>query len=126
MDCDVTRTDLIDFHFGEIDDQPRLRVEAHLLSCPACLREFMAIKRAVETTGTRPSEAARERLRAAVAREVAPLGRAAWSWWQRPLAVAVAAAAVVLAAATVNILAAGPGRAPHAWSKPDPTQQTTP
>lgn len=119
MDCDLTRPDLIAFHFGEIEDQPRLRMEAHLLSCQACLREFLALKRSIETTEARPSETAREKLRDAVAREVASQRPPAWSWWQRPLAVAVAAAAVVLAAATVNLMAASPGRAPHAWSKLD-------
>jgi anti-sigma factor RsiW len=117
MDCDLTRPDLIAFHFGEIEDQPRLRMEAHLLCCPACLQAFLALKRSIETTEARPSEAAREKLRDAVAREVAWQRPPAWPWWQRPLAVAVAAAAIFLAAATVNILAASPGRAPLAWSK---------
>lgn len=120
MDCELTRPYLIEFHFGEIDDQPRLLVEAHLLLCPACLRQFLALKRAIEISEAKPSEAARARLRDAVAREVASPGPAAWSWWQRPLAVAVAAVAVLLAAATVNVMAASPGRAPQAWSKPGP------
>jgi anti-sigma factor RsiW len=118
MDCELIRVDLVGFHFGDLEDEPRKKVEAHLLSCSACLQAFLALKRSVETTEARPSAAALARLRAAVAQKVAPPQPAVWSWWQRPLAVAVAAAAVLFAASTVGALASGPGVAPLSWSKP--------
>jgi anti-sigma factor RsiW len=119
MDCELIRLDLVGFHFGDLDDEPRRTVEAHLPSCTACLQAFLALKRSVETSEARPSAAARARLRAAIAEQVAPQRPPAWSWWQRPLAVAVAAAAVFFAASTVRVLASSPGGAPQAWSRPD-------
>jgi predicted anti-sigma-YlaC factor YlaD len=119
MDCDVIRGELVGFHFGEIDGEPRVRVEAHLSSCPACLQAFLTLKRAIETTEAKPSPAAAARLREAVAREVRSRRPAAWSWWQRPLAVAIAAAAVLLATSTVHVLASSAGGAPRGWSTPE-------
>lgn len=119
MDCNVIRVELASFHFGELDDEARRGVELHLASCRSCLQAFLALKRAIETNDARPSETARARLRAAVARQIAAARQAApaWSWWQRPLAVAVAAGAVVLAVSTVSALASSPGGAPRGWSK---------
>ena len=120
MECDLRLQEMIGFHFGEIDNGIRQRVEAHLLLCPKCLREFFVLKRAIETSETTPSEKARMRLRDEIAHKVASRKRATWSCWHRPLAVAVAVAAVVLATATVNIWSSGPGRAPQAWPKSEP------
>jgi anti-sigma factor RsiW len=115
MDCALTRPELLPYCFGEIDDGARLALERHLASCPHCLAEFFACKRALETSGPTPSPAAKARLRAAVVQAVARTERRAWSWWERPLAVACATAAVVVATAATVSLAASPGAAPHGW-----------
>jgi len=114
MDCDVIGVELIGFHFGDLEDEPRRRVEAHLLGCRSCLQAFIALKRTVETADAKPSDAARSRLRAAVASQL-ETQRPSWSWWQRPLAVAIAATAIMFAASTASMLAASPGGAPYAW-----------
>ncbi len=118
MDCDVIGVELTGFHFGDLEDEARRRVEAHLLACPLCLQAFLALKRTIETADAKPSDAARSRLRAAVADQVTTR-RPSWAWWQRPLAVAVAAAAIMFAASTASMLAASPGGAPHAWPLQD-------
>lgn len=120
MDCQLIRLDLVAFHFGDLDDETRRRVEAHLPACGACLQAFLALKRSIESADSRLSETARARLRAAVAREIiaVPRSEPAWPWWQRPLAVALATAAVFLALSTVSALASSPGAAPLAWPKP--------
>ena len=119
MDCDVIRLDLAGFHFGELEEEPRRRVEAHLLACRECLQAFLALKRNVEAASGRFSESGQARLRAAVQQHVAARQPPRpWPWWQRPLAVALAAAAVLLAAGAAGGMAASPGGAPHAWPKP--------
>jgi anti-sigma factor RsiW len=117
MSCDAIQLELCAYHFGTISEENRLELEAHLPTCAACTRAFVALKREIETAehGQRPSPAARARLRRAVAEELglAPRG---WSWWERPLAFACAAAAVLLAMVMVGLLATGPGAAPHGSS----------
>jgi anti-sigma factor RsiW len=115
MDCHVIQVDLVPYHFGVIEDEARLEVEKHLLACPQCLRDFIALKREMETSDDRPSPAAKARLRQAVVREVAR-ARVAWSWWERPLAAAFASAAVLAAIMMVHALASSPGAAPREWT----------
>lgn len=111
MTCDELRPELIPYHFGEVPDETRRRLEAHLPGCPACVTELLAQKRAIETVddGARPSDLARGRLRAAVASAV---GAAPRRRWERPLALAVAAAAVLAAQLAMRTATAGPGRPP--------------
>lgn len=108
MDCPLIRGELVAYHFGSVDEATRDAVEAHLLGCPGCLRAFLALKREIETAGAspRPSPAARERLRQAVARDLASRASAARPlWWRRPLAfgfVTAAAAAAMLLVLSVR------------------------
>ena len=115
MDCNLIQPDLVPYHFGVIEDDARRRVEQHLGECPRCLADFFALKREMETTEARPSPAARDRLRASVLEEIdRHKVRVLWSWWERPLAVAFASAAVFAAIFSVHVLASSPGSAPHA------------
>lgn len=116
MDCALMQPDLVAYHFGEIEDAARSRLEAHLASCPRCLLDFFALKRSLERADLTPSPAAEARLRSAVAQHVQrPQPRTTWSWWERPLAVGLATAAVALATFATVSLAASPGAAPHGW-----------
>jgi len=116
MSCEQIRPELTGFHFAALDPDARRAVEAHLLGCRACLGEFLAVKRAVETAdeGPSPSPASRARLRRAVADELRG-GRPAssWSWWERPLALGLAAACVTLALGALQVVSAGPGAMPR-------------
>lgn len=107
MDCQLIRGDLVAYHFGSVDERSRDAVEAHLVECPACLKAYLALKREIETAqaAPRPSQAARDRLRRAVAKEVALGARAGAPWWRRPLAfgfAAATAAAMMLAIVSVR------------------------
>ena len=118
MDCELIRPDLAPYHLGEVDDAARTAVEVHLCACEPCLRQYLAIKRSLEIGGGRPSAAARERLRRAVTTEMAagsPSGKP-WRRWERPLAVVLAGAAVVLSTLATSALASGPAGPPHGWS----------
>ncbi len=119
MTCSHIAPELVPYHFGEIPLEARDEVEAHLLSCPDCLADFLAFKRQVETAELeeRPSEAARRRLRSAVARELSidPAPRP-WAWWERPLAFGFAGAALAAAAMMVGVITAGEGTAPRSLS----------
>ena len=119
MDCEMTKSGLVAYHFGVVDEGARTGVEQHLLGCSSCLREFIELKRAAETADAEPSRSAKERLRRVVADELK--GRApasSWSWWERPLAVALAGLIVMTAMMFVRRLAAGPGSPPHTMSQP--------
>jgi len=122
MDCALMQQDLIAYCLGELADPARGRLEAHLASCPHCLRDFFALKRSLEPADVTPSAAAAARLREAVAPSVAVAQSVAraqqgtrWSWWERPVAVGFAVAAVALATFATVSLAASPGAAPHGW-----------
>ncbi len=117
MDCHVIQPHLVPYHFGLIDDAERLAVEEHLLACPHCLRDFITLKREMETSDARPSAAAKARLREAVTREVRR-PRVAWSWWERPLAFAVASVVIVVAGSLVHTLATSDGAAPKTLMTP--------
>ena len=112
MTCDELTLELLAFHFGELEDPPRAAVEAHLGQCLACVGRFLSVKREVELaeSAPAPSDAARARLRRAVAMEVGVRPRRKWE----PLLAFAASALVVLsAAAAVGNLATGDGRMPH-------------
>jgi anti-sigma factor RsiW len=107
MDCSLTQSHLIGYHFATVADAERAEVEAHLLTCKDCLSTYLALKAHVDRMGEDdgPSEAARLRLRAAVeARFVETVPRQAWNWLVRPIPLyqGLAVAAVVLLAATLG------------------------
>ena len=114
MSCQQIEPELVGYHFGVVDDDTRQQIEDHLVECPGCLRSFLALKRDLETadSGPRPSAALRARLRQDVAAELGLLPRR-WAWWERPLALALAGAAVVAAVFLVGTLATSPGAMPH-------------
>ena len=116
MTCTEIERELVGYQFGTLDDEQRRCVEEHLVACAACVRAFVELKRAIETSeeAPAPSPAARAKLRRAVARELGD-GYAAGgtsrtravevrSWWERPLAIALAASVVMIAGATMHAL----------------------
>jgi anti-sigma factor RsiW len=117
MTCHQIQPELCGYHFGVIADDARRAVEDHLVSCSACVKAFVALKRDIETAGSgpSPSPAARERLRRAVAAELGVGGRAArrWSWWERPLAFGFAGAALAAALVLLSALHTGAGSMPR-------------
>lgn len=119
MICEEARAELTAYHFGVLAGDARRAVEAHLVACNDCVKELVALKRAIEVgePGPTPSPAARAKLRAAVARE---LGVAAqkkeWSWWERPLVFALAGSTVLASVIAMRVLTSGPGEAPYALS----------
>jgi anti-sigma factor RsiW len=121
MTCTQIQPELVAYHFGVVSDDARRRVEAHLPECSDCLRSFLALKREIETghDGPHPSEAARLRLRHAVAQELkAREPRRPWSWWERPFAFGFAGSAVVAAMIATRVLTSGPGSPPHSLQAP--------
>ncbi len=119
MSCDALETELTGFHFGTLDPDTRLRVEEHLLGCPACLRAFLDLKRAIEETDDLPgpSPASRARLRQAVSDAVRGARPGpVWAWWERPLAVGFAMAAVALSLGAMRAVASSPGTMPRGAS----------
>jgi predicted anti-sigma-YlaC factor YlaD len=104
MQCEVIQPELVSFYFADVDENARARVETHLRECRSCLDGYLSVKRSIEAAELKPSEAARVRLRDAVAQELAAAEPAAWLWWERPLAAAFAAAAVALTSITVSQL----------------------
>lgn len=113
MSCDRVRSELVAFHFGEIEDATRASIETHLCVCTRCLTEYLDIKRDVETAGAipLPSVASRDRLRRAVA--AATRVTPPRAWWERPLALGVAAAAVWLSLFAAHRVSTVAGSAPH-------------
>lgn len=113
MTCEAIRPQLVGFQFGIVLGDERAAIEAHVIECKDCLRELLELKRAIETgeDGPRPSDVARARLRAAVVRVVRPAKR---RWWERPVALAFAATAVIASMAAMHSLTSGPGDAPYA------------
>ncbi|MFO0624622.1 MAG: zf-HC2 domain-containing protein [Polyangiales bacterium] len=114
MSCERVRPELPGYHFNTLDEATRAEVEAHLVACARCVGEFVAVKRAIETAAhaPRPSDLSRARLRRAMAAAMGRPPRRAW--WERPLAVSVAAASVLLALGAVQALGRAPGAAPFA------------
>ena len=121
MSCDSIRELLFAYQFGEISADERLPVETHLLDCRTCLGDFLSLKRELETAESEEpaSPASRQRLRRAVAQELGvggelDLAQRLRAWWERPLAVGFAAAAVACALLAVHAVASSPGRMPRA------------
>ena len=100
MTCNELQGQLAAFHFGELPLDARNGIEAHLCGCLTCVRALLEFKRVVELAegGPRPSETARQSLREAVATELG----LRWHWWERPVALFVAASSVVLAVFLTN------------------------
>jgi anti-sigma factor RsiW len=119
VDCELIQRELSAYHFGVVDDETRGALEEHLQRCPECLRDYLALKREIETASLReaPSPLAKARLLRAVRAE---LGVATRAWWERPLALGCAAAAVALAISCVELLAASPGSAPRTLAAAGP------
>ena len=116
MKCTQVQPGLVAYHFGIVSDEARGDIESHLLGCGECLRSFLALKRAIETgdNSAKPSVAARERLRSAVAQELgARMPRRQWSWWERPFAFGFAGSAVLASVIAMRVLTSGPGSPPR-------------
>ncbi len=124
MKCEAIRPGLLDYYFGEVQPDTRREIEGHLPACPNCLCNFLSLKREVETAdlAVSPSAQARGRLRHEVARRVAPRSRSRqWSWWERPAAFGLAAAAVACAVFLLQSLATSPGTMPHSLQAAAPS-----
>ena len=104
MHCELIQPELASFYFGDVEDTARARVETHVRGCRSCLDAYLSLKRSIEAADLEPSDEAHVRLRDAIARELSAAEPAAWLWWERPLAVAFATAAVALATFTVSQL----------------------
>jgi anti-sigma factor RsiW len=115
MTCETIEPQLVAYHFAALEDAERASVEGHLVGCAACVRAFVEVKRAIETAeaAPRPSDAARARLRRAVARELG-VDVPRRSWWERPLAFALAACMVLAAGATTRAVVTRAGGPPLA------------
>jgi anti-sigma factor RsiW len=127
MSCEETLPELLAFHFGEAREPSRSRVEAHLEVCPKCLRSYLSLKRAVELAELEPepSAAFHARLRSAVAQELG-LGAPRWQWWERPVAIGFAAAALAAAMLTMHVAATAPGAPPLGAPTPPQLERSRP
>lgn len=116
MTCERIDPLLVGFCLGLSTSDERAEVEAHLVECVACVRQFLSLKRDLETAADeRPARAGtRAKIRGAVAQELGLAPPSARRWWERPMAVAFATAAVWASIFTVHALAVGPGKAPYA------------
>lgn len=118
MDCNVSQRELVPFHFGTLEPAARAALEAHLLGCAACLKDYLTLKRDIETGATAPAPRAfaRDRLRQAVAQELERRNPSrAWRWWERPLAAAFAGSGLAFAMLAVHLMTAAPATAPKAF-----------
>jgi anti-sigma factor RsiW len=120
MTCEQIRPALIAYHFDALDESERRAIETHLPGCSACVVELVELKRAIDLGGARPSPSVRNRLRDAIA---ADLGSRSASVparrWHRPIACAIAAAALVATMAATRALTAAPGSPPLAAEMAD-------
>jgi anti-sigma factor RsiW len=108
MDCRMIQEELFAYALGTSSEDDRDGVDEHMLSCTACLRAYLRLKRHVERGGqqaARPSAETRLRVRADVAALVRPRGVArVRRWLGRPiplyqgLAVAAVAAGIAIGA----------------------------
>ncbi len=115
MDCALIEEHLIGYHFATLTDGEREGVEAHLVACGACLRNYLALKAEIDRGSAPahgPSEAVRLRLRATVAERFRPsAARRVGRFFSRPVPLykglaiaALGAAAAVFAPALVHAL----------------------
>ena len=113
MDCVVV--DLAAYHFGTLEEAERDRVDEHVLTCNGCLRAYLALKRRSEVGAhaASPSEAARIKLREAVAMRFrpTPMSRAR-AWMARPIPLYQGVAAALVALAVASLLPALAEREP--------------
>jgi hypothetical protein len=126
MDCSVVSDQLIAYHFGTLAEAEKGAVEEHLLGCPACLRAALVLKvglerGSLEADGPRPSEWARQKLRAEVERTFKTSAPArARAWFQRPIplyqGLCAAAVAILVGAFVPRVF--GRDGAPHAFPRP--------
>lgn len=115
MTCDDVELELIGFQLGTLPLELRREVERHLMECPGCLSGHLAMKRQadrVEATPA-PSEISRERLRRTVASAVAPKRTLIPPRWERPVALVLAAAALLLAITSTHGLYTRPTTPPR-------------
>ncbi len=118
MSCTTIQPELVAYHFAELSPETRSDVEEHLLACHRCLADFIDLKRAIEADdGDCPSDDLRLALRRAVASELAPPPRA-WSWWERPAALLLAGATVLVALMVLHAVSTGDGAPPHSLREP--------
>jgi anti-sigma factor RsiW len=110
--------DLVAYHFNVLHGDDRRRVERHLVECAACIGSFIEVKRGIEEgeDAPGPSKGARAAIRRAVAVELG-IRENRSSWWERPVALAVAASVVVGASLTTHALASVAGVPPHAMAQ---------
>ena len=116
MTCEELELELFDFHEAKLTLERRREVEEHLLECSDCLRSYLALKRQAEVSRIEavPSEASRMRLRRELARAIEPPQRTRPTRrWERPFAVGVALATVLLAMASTHVVMTQPGRPPQ-------------
>lgn len=117
MSCETIEPELIGYHFATLEPATRRRVEEHLLTCDACVRAYVTLKRDIELgeDEAAPSEASRLKLRRAVMAELSGQAARPWRWWERPFAFGFAAASVALALFAVALVATGPGAPSHSF-----------
>lgn len=85
-------TQLLEFHFGSLVATDRDAVEAHVLMCADCMRDFVLMKRDVElgaTDNQRPAPAVRARILAS------PMPQMWVTYRRRVTLIAIAAAALL-------------------------------
>jgi anti-sigma factor RsiW len=115
MDCARLKDKLIGYHFGALADDETDAIDEHLLSCAACLRTYLTLKRANRSAEHRPSAEMRARLRQNVKAAVAKQKKAHFLFRRIPvyqgLAAAALAAAVTLVAPKLADLRPAPSRA---------------
>ena len=113
MNCDQAQALLPGFQLGALEPQDRAALEHHLGGCLVCVRAYVDLKRSLELAedGPAPSARARARLRGAVLAELGRVERPR-AWWERPLAVALAAGVTLFSMASVQALRDATPRAP--------------
>jgi anti-sigma factor RsiW len=100
--------ELFAYALGASDDAERDRVDAHLLTCTACLRAYLRLKHHVErgvSLAERPSDEVRQKIRNDVAAVVRQGGTARVRRWLRrpiPLYQGLAVAALAAGVAVVG------------------------
>jgi hypothetical protein len=108
MDCPLIQPELVGYHFATTSDDMRAEIDAHLLGCPKCLRAYLGIKHHIERGAAReerPSAAARDRLRAAVAVSFRSTPRArVRRWLGRPIPLYQGLAAALVAVAVAALV----------------------
>jgi anti-sigma factor RsiW len=101
MDCAGLADQLISYHLGDVEDSDRDAIEAHLVGCSACVKAYVALKRATDLREHRPRPEVRRRLRAEVAKAFPPAKGIHLLARRIPLYQGIALAAVAAAIALV-------------------------